>query len=688
MESKKPDFSGWATKSDIKCTDGRTIMKNAFSHQDKYTVPLVWKHDRDNPENILGHTYLEDRAFGIYAKGYFDKDNPNSEKAKKLVHSGAINALSIFATGLVQRGLQVYHGVIEEVSLVPKGANPGAVIENIHLSHDDGDVLQEAIIYTGLELEHEDNTQSEDSEMADKEEKPEDNKTVQDVLDSLNEEQMTAVNYLLGNALEIDLEDIEEEESDESEEPEDDEESKNKEPALAHSKESETNNENLKNEILEHVDKNIKKGLEDMSRNVFEKYGKNDESNEDTIGNTKMTHGDFAEFITKARNNNTSLKTVLEHADAGEYGITDISFLFPDAKTISNTPEFISRRMEWVSKVLSGTKHSPFAKVKTVHADITEPEARARGYIKNTRKKEEVFKLLKRTTGPTTIYKKQRLDRDDILDITDFDMVNWLMAEMRLMIEEEIARAILIGDGRESLDPDKIRDPEGSPQGDGIRSIANDDDLYAIPRNLPANTSPNDMVEDIIRSRAIYRGSGSPTLYISENALTDVLLMKDKMGRYIYDTQAVLEDKLRVAEIVPVGLFDEQPDLLYIMVNLQDYTIGANKGGQLTNFDDFDIDFNQHVYLTETRISGALTKAYSAVVGRRAQGIQAFPTAPSYNGDTNEITIPVATGVEYYIEDELVNGIVEIIEATEVVARPADGYYIASGSTTSWNFTV
>lgn len=674
MENREPDFSGWATKADIKCTDGRTIMHNAFSHQNNLTVPLVWQHRRDDPDNVLGHAHLEDRAFGVYAYGYFDEDNPRAQKAKTLVHGKKINALSIYATGLTQRGLDVYHGDIEEVSLVHSGANPGAFIDNINLSH--GDELDpmdsEAIIYTGLTLEHQDAPQEGDSKVAETNTETSD-KTVKQIFDELTEEQKEVVYYMIGQAVEGEEEDSDD--SDNSDDSNDNDDSDSGDEA-EHSITAE--------DFLSHIDQTMKEGFKEMARNAFEQYGDGNKTSADTIGSTTLTHADFSNIIEEARKVGSLKETILEHAD---YGITDIEMLFPDAKALENTPDFISRRMEWVESVLKGTKHSPFAKVKNLHADITEPEARAKGYIKGNRKKEEVFKLLKRTTAPTTIYKKQKLDRDDILDITDFDVVVWLRQEMRLMLEEELARAILVGDGRDSLDDDKIKDPEGAAQGEGIRSILHDDELYAHPVTLAPNVSPKDTVKGIIRARTHFRGSGKPSLFISDNALTDIMLEEDKFERPLYATEQELMDKLRVKEIVTVELFDETEDLLAILVNLQDYTVGANKGGEITAFDDFDIDFNQHKYLIETRLSGALTKPKSAIVVKRAQGTSVTPSAPSFDTATNTITIPSVTGVEYYIEDERVDGEVEILETTEVEASPAEGYYFNTGSTRTWTFS-
>lgn len=655
MEVREPDFSGWATKSDIKCSDGRIIKAHAFAHQDKTEVPLVWQHQRKDPKNILGKAILEDRAFGVYTHGYFD-ETPMAHQVKGMVKSGKINALSIYASKLAQSGDYVKHGLIEEVSLVRRGANPGAFIDNVNLAHGNGvdPIESEAIIYTGLTLEHQDSTQEGDTKVADTETKE---KTVQEIFDELTKEQKDVVYFMIGQA-------IEEADDDDTEVIEDTE-----EVDIEHSM--------SKDEFLAHIDESIQKGITEMakSRNVFE-------DNDQKPGST-LSHADFSNFVEEARKSNTSLKEVLEHAD---YGIDDIELLFPDAKALSSSPDFISRRMEWVNIVLTGTKHSPFAKVKTIHADITAEEARARGYIKGKMKKEEVIKLLRRTTSPATIYKKQKLDRDDILDITDFDVVLWLRAEMRLMLEEEIARAILVGDGRDALSDDKVKDPEGAIQGEGIRSILHDSELYAHKVQLPANTAPKDTVKGLVRARTHYRGSGKPTLFISDNALTDIMLEEDKLGRALYASEQELADKIRVDKIVTVDLFDETEDLMAIMVNLADYTIGANKGGEIANFEDFDIDFNQKKYLIETRISGALTKPKSAIVIKRAQGTSVIPTTPDFDQETNILTIPTKTGVEYLVDSVVVTGTVTVTEDTEVMAHATEGYFIPAGTTTSWTF--
>lgn len=719
------DFSGYATKAGIKCSDGRTITPDAFKHQDKLKVPLVWQHGHGTANNVLGHAWLEARdashpdGAGIYAYGFFN-DTEVGKNSKTLVQHGDVVSLSIYANGLAEkiRGdfKEVIHGTIREVSLVLSGANPGALIDNVKLEHSDGGIQEledEAIIYSGLELSHAEG----DDKKADDE--GDDGETIQDVYDSLTPKQKNVVSIMIGAALEqsdndgeamqhddlAHVQDVYDTMSDKQKhvvsimigaalEQADGEEGEvieqevtPEEPAV----ETETPEETPEDSEtkVEHTDMNNDEGNlahqegNNMPRNAFDQNGST------AVDTSKaLSHDAFAAMVETTRKEKGNLRDAfLAHAQ--EYGITDINLLFPDAKALTQTPEFIQRRNEWVATVLGGTKHSPFSKVKTLLADITADEARAKGYIKGTRKKEEVFNLLRRTTGPATIYKKQKLDRDDILDITEIDVVNWLKAEMRLMIEEEIARAILVGDGRSTLDEDKVKDPAGATDGVGIRSILHDDDLYSIKYPLAANVSPKDAVKGLVRARSKYRGTGKPTLFVSDAYLTDIMLEEDKFGRPLYESEQSLADKLRVSKIVTVDLFDDTPELFAIMVSLTDYTIGSNRGGELTNFEDFDIDFNQQKYLQETRLSGGLTRPFSAVVVTRAVGTLAEPTQPSFDGTTDTITIPVVTGVSYFntANDTEMTGDVVITEMTEVEARPDEGYYIAPNTTTSWTYT-
>lgn len=562
------DFSGWATRNNIRCSDGRTILKDAFKHNDGQTVPLVWNHDHNDPLNVLGHALLENRDEGVYAYCTFN-DTDAGRNAKALVEHGDVTALSIYANQLKQQGPNVLHGAIREVSLVLAGANPGAFIDSIIRHGEESD--EEAIIYTGEELvlEHSQNTIVNDKnldEVKDNFTPPSGNKekTVQDVFDTLNEEQKTVVYALIGQALD-------------------------------------DSNQNENNE---------KEGNDNMKHNVFDQDQKEKEN--------VLTHADMENIISEGKRYGSLKDSFLAHA--AQYGIDQIDFLFPDAKNVTNQPDFIKRDDSYVQKVLRGVHHTPFSRIKSTHANITADEARAKGYIKGHLKKEEVFTLLKRTTTPTTIYKKQKMDRDDIIDITDFDVVAYIKAEMRMMLDEEIARAILVGDGRSTSSDDKI--PETN-----IRPIAKDEDLYTIKATVTAAANATDdaiakaFIRTVIKTRKEYKGSGSPTLFTTEDMLTNCLLLEDNNGRIIYDSVDKLATTLRVKEIVPVEVMEgvtrtvgaKNLPLMAILVNLNDYYVGADKGGAINMFDDFDIDYNQEKYLIETRISGALVKPYSAI---------------------------------------------------------------------------
>ena len=570
---EKFDFSGWATKANLKCSDGRTIMKDAFKHNDGQTVPLVWNHQHNDPNEVLGHALLENREEGVYAYCSLN-DTETGKTAKLLVQHGDVVALSIYANQLKQNMNNVIHGNIREVSLVLAGANPGASIDSIIMHGEESQ--EEAVIFTGedIMLAHaEDETSDEEpithADKEDKEEKMDTDKketgdkTLKDVIDTLNEEQKKAVYAMVGMVLE------------------------------------DASNKN-KNEESEGGD-------ETMKHNAFDQ---NDQNNENVL-----SHDAMETIINDGKRYGSLKESFLAHAD--EYGITNIDYLFPEAQTLNKTPEFIQREMGWVQKVMNGTHHSPFSRIKSVFADITEDEARARGYMKGNLKKEEVFSLLKRTTTPTTIYKKQKLDRDDVVDITDFDVVAWLKSEMRMMLDEEIARAILVGDGRLSSSDDKINESN-------IRPIYNDEELYTIQAtvtvasNATADEKAKAMIRAAIKARKDYRGSGSPTFFTTEDVLTDALLLEDTMGHRLYKNAGEVADAMRVKEIVTVPVMENVKgknggDLLGIIVNLADYNVGADKGGAVNMFDDFDIDYNQQKYLIETRCSGALTKPKSAI---------------------------------------------------------------------------
>lgn len=685
----EPDFSGYATKNDLVCSDGRTIVSGSFKHQDGARVPLVWEHRRDSPGNVLGYAVLEHRADGVYARGYFNETDMG-KTAKELVKHGDIKALSIFANQLVEKGKQVLRGMIGEVSLVYKGANPGASIDYVNLAHGEGTYDDEAIIYTGLELEHGEDIGEIVSE-----------KSNQEIVDSMTPEQQALMHSMVQAALgeaEVDSEEDETAETDPSGEVEETEAIEHAagetvqdvfdgmsdvqkkvvfymiDQALAAqvAEASAQHSEEVKpDEALQH---NQEGPL--VTRNAFDTQA--EAPHAQARGNV-LSHSAIDEILEDAKRTGSLRESFLAHADVVNYGIENINLLFPDAKNIRQTPDFISRRMEWVSIVLNETYHTPFARIKSTAADITAEEARAKGYVKGNYKKEEVIKLLRRITEPTTVYKKQKLDRDDITDITDLDVVAFLRAEMRMMLDEEIARAILIGDGRMIDDPDKINE-------DRLRPIAYDDNMYAHQVNLASAISPEDMVDEILRSRTNYKGTGTPDFFTHEDTLTDMLLIKDRNRRRVYANEAELAAALRVRRIVPVEVMSTTPDLLGIIVNLADYTIGADKGGEVNMFDDFDIDYNQQKYLIETRISGALTKPKSAVVIKQTLGTSVTPTAPTYDKATHVITIPTTTGVDYKIDDVIVTGTKTITETTTVEAFAKAGYSFPHGTDSDWTF--
>lgn len=617
--AKVYDFSGWATRNDLRCADGRIIRRNAFQDNDGKTVPLVWNHNHSEVSNVIGHALLENRDDGVYAYCSLN-DTPNGKHAKEIIRHGDVASLSIYANNLKQHGSEVLHGMIRELSLVLAGANPGAYIEDVELAH--GEFSEtEAIVYNGFELDElshsdedeeekkkkklpddEENTDNEDVEddSEDDEDEEEDmekekklshadegEKTVQDIYDDMTEEQQLAVAAIVGAA----LENSENEDSDDE-------------------------------------------GGEEMKHNVFD----NDQKD-----NTLMHSVDFKQLLSDAKKNGSLRDTVLAHAeefdeDSDEfiahaypqnedgttqrYGIANIDWLYPDARMTKPTPDWIKRDTDWVPGVINGVHHTPFSRIKSMFADITADEARAKGYIKGHQKVEEVFTLLKRSTTPQTIYKKQKLDRDDIIDITDFDVVAWIKAEMRIMLDEEIARAILVGDGRSTAADDHISH-------DHVRPIWLDDVLYTIRHEVTAGSTTaqtaSNMVDDAVRARVGYKGSGSPTLYTTEEWITNMLLLKDNDGHRLYKTMEELATAMRVTKIVPVPVLEGQTrtvgegasaktyQLLGLIVNLQDYTVGADKGGAVSLFEDFDIDYNQEKYLIETRISGAMTKPKAAI---------------------------------------------------------------------------
>ncbi len=611
----KYDFSGWATKNNLKCSDGRIIRDGAFKHQDGQVVPLVWQHMHDSPENVLGYGVLEHRDKGTYVYGVFN-NTESGQNAKELVNHGDIVSLSIHANHLVEKGHDVLHGDIKEVSLVMAGANPGAYIEFPTLEHSDDydEDADEAIIFTGEEiaLYHADEEGDDDSDDGDE--------TIQDVLDTFNEKQMKVVSYLIAQALD------------------------EKAGAAVKHADEEVDGETVGDVLDTFSDKQMKvvsylisealddagvehsdyEGEDEMKHNVFD--------GETMVTGGVLSHEDFDTIMKDAKRLGSFREALNEHMENGvlshsiptegmvgpsqttasqTYGFRDPDMLFPDYRSLNNPPEWLKRETGWVDEFLGAVHHTPFSRIKSVFADITEDEARARGYMKGRLKKEEVFTLLKRTTDPQTIYKKQKMDRDDIIDITDFDVIAWIRAEMRIMLNEEIARACLIGDGRNPSSDDKIQEAH-------VRPIVNDAPLFTIQVEVDPSDLAENFIDAAIRGRKTYKGTGTPTLYTTADMHTEMLLLKDEIGHRLYKTDAELATALRVSKIVEVEVMEgfqlNGADVYGIIVNPADYNIGADKGGEINMFDDFDIDYNQYKYLLETRISGALTKPFSAMV--------------------------------------------------------------------------
>ena len=616
---KQYDFSGWATKADKLCSDGRVIMKNAFAHCDGVEVPLTWMHQHDRPESILGHALLENREEGVYAYGYFN-DTESGQVAKDLVRNGDIKQLSIFANKLKHQGRNVVHGTIREVSLVLAGANPEAYIDSVIMHGDDS--CEEGYIGSGEFIEnfepllkHSDDDDEKGETKVAEETKKNEGKTVKEVFDTFTEEQKQVVYALIGQAIEEAAGEVEHSDEMEEETIEHADGEKTVEDVFnTFNDEQKTVVYALIGQALEDAGvedevEHSEGGFTDMKRNVFDQ--------ETVVQNDTLTHSEMAAIFEDAKRCGSLKEAVLAH------GIEEIEVLFPDHKNLNNEPEFIKRDDDWVTKVLGGVHHTPFSKIKTIFADITAAEARAKGYQKGNLKIEEVFKLLKRTTNPTTIYKKQKIDRDDLLDITDFNLIPWLKKEIRMMLNEELARAIIVGDGRDPVEEadDKINE-------ECIRPIWKMEDLFTVKVAVPvaAAATEEDKAKAFIKackkSRKLYKGSGNPVMFMPEDMLTDCLLIEDGIGHPLYATVEHLRAALRVAEIIPVpvmeGLTRKDDDekvfeLAAIYVNLKDYNVGTDKGGEVNMFDDFDIDYNQYKYLMETRCSGSLVKPYSAV---------------------------------------------------------------------------
>lgn len=741
---RKPDFSGYVTKAGIVCTDGRVIEPGAFAHQNGTKVPFVWQHGHKDVENVLGHVLLEERdashpdGAGTYGYIYIN-GTTKGKHAKETVEHGDLDSMSIWANELKEKIVagvkRVMHGGIKEVSLALAGANSGAKIDNIRIAHsdnpddpDDPDQVEtlahEAFIVPGANLEHQEppeekeeeeqavdasevvaqepeneaepleaakEPEPETGEETNEEETPEgegdaeeiEHATKQEIWDSLNEDQEALVREVIAVGLGLQGED-----------------------SLAQSEESNEGD-------LTHT----QEGSQEMTRNVFEQNshtrnpgqtvslahsGLDLEKRWDNDTMKELLHSAMGD-TRREGSGVSSLRAHLSKAASDHlghdvtYGIENIDYLFPDARLVQDSPEFIKRRTEWVDGVLNGVRHSPFSRVKTMLADITADEARAKGYAKGNLKKDEWFTLSKRVTTPATIYKKQKLDRDDILDITDIDVVAWMKAEMRVMLDEEIARAILVGDGREVDDDDKIKEPPTSGDGAGIRPIAFDDDVYTHKVIVPSEATVDDKVEAILRARKYYKGSGNPTFYTTDDQLADFLLEKDRMGRRLYPTENDVAVALRVKNIVTVevmeGIQTDDGELLGLIVNLIDYTVGADKGAAIGLFDDFDIDYNQYKYLIETRISGALTKYKAALALLRANGTEVSPDVPTFNVTTGVLTVPSETGVVYKNDETnatLTAGAQAAIAAGATVyvrAYPAAGYYFPHNFDATWSFT-
>lgn len=720
------DFGGYATKTDLRCTDGRTILPGAFDQNDGDVVPLVWQHGHDEPTNVLGHVKLEKRDDGVYAHAYFNA-TAAGQHAKEMVKHGDVKFLSIWANQLVERvtdaatrAKDVIKGNIREVSLVLGGANPGAIIDNVAIAHGDGtyeSVSDEAYITTGVEITTDSEPVLSHSE---------DTETIQDVLDTLNEKQLNAVTYLVNQALissgSMEHSDTEGDvvESDEESAP-DVSEGSNESVDSADSEDADTNDGSDESDGVDgSADSEASEASEDsedsdaeagdavqhtdnqednsMTHNVFDQAGQGGSSG--TRPQIHLSHDDVKSIVSDWQTSQSgSLKQALQRfvtekgVEVGgqlQHGIENIDYLFPDAKMLENSPQFVSRRMEWVDNVLSSVRKSPFSRIKSVTADITPDEARARGYVKGNLKNEEFFAMSKRETTPQTIYKKQKLDRDDVIDIVDLDVVAWLKAEMKVMLDEELAGAILCGDGRSNGHDDKIIETK-------IRPVATDAELYTTTVNvnlLDSNSDIEELVDAAINHRRYYKGSGTPTFYTTEAVIGQFLTVKDNFGRRLYNTVADIAAVLRVRDVVPVEVMERDDTLVGIMVNLADYTLGADRGGQATMFDDFDLDYNKLLYLIETRVSGALTVPKAALVFRQvgASDVLVVPTEPAFDG--SDITVPTITGVVYH-QDTATGTVMTtgapVAVATgvtkHVVATPAAGYYFSSNAIDEWDFT-
>ena len=654
----KCDFGGYATKNDLKCSDGRVIRHGAFRDCDGVTVPLVWQHRHDSPDNILGHAQLENRDDGVYAYCTFN-GSPAGVQARELVKHGDITSLSIYANQLKQRGSDVIHGMIREVSLVLSGANPGAFIDNLSFAHSDGEIDvydDEADIYFNQALEHSDDDE-EEIETVDEDDDMEENKiehaaenseeTIEDVFNTLSEKQKTAVYAIIGAALEEEgVEDAVEHADEEGEDASDSEETI-EDVFNTLSEKQKTAVYAIIGAALEEA--GVESGdEEEMAQSgIYEDYQEGEVMKHNVFDNgsepaTKvLTHSDMEAIIADGKRIGSMKEAVLQH------GIQNIEAFFPEDQAVNQTPFLITRPMEWVDQVLNSVHKSPFSKVKSTAANITADEARAKGYVKGTQKVEEVIRALKRSIDPQTVYKLQKLDRDDVIDITDFDVIAWIKQEMRTMLNEEVARAILVGDGRDITAPDKIKE-------DHILPVWNDEETYTthvtVDSSLTGEEKAKAFIDATIRARRFYKGSGAPKLYIGTDLLTELRLIRDRDGHRLYKNDQELADELRVSGIVEIELLDglvretKEGDVKgfgALVVNLADYNVGATKGGEVTLFDDFDLDFNKYEYLIETRLSGALTRPLSALAiefGEAEEGTNETPANPYENIGGNDET--------------------------------------------------
>lgn len=760
------DFGGWATRHDVQCADGRTILPGAFQHQDGMVVPLVYNHGHSSIEDVLGHAILEyvpptdDDAGGVYAHGFFNK-TPKGQDAKEQVRHGDITSLSIFANNLkekiregIQHGKDVMEGQIRELSLVLAGANPEAFIDHVSFAHGDGEYDSAAVISMnapldvndGSSMSHADDgeenlkdilgtlnekqstvvhfllTQAlshsaldEDAKQAEEDALAHalEGASIDDVMQSLDERQSTAVGFILDQALthsdeEASSSDVDDEDStdgDEGDEPSETEgENESETDEADNVGDDDTNNDgdnatdDAAGASAEHD--NLQEDTS-MSHNIFDQSGATAGGRPSaTLQHGQVTQEDALRAIVKDAKKNGSFKDALENYVAHnglmvgnelKHGVENLEYLFPDAKTLESSPAWISRRMEWVDKVLNGVRKSPFARIKTITADITPDEARARGYIKGNFKNEEFFALSKRETTPQTIYKKQKLDRDDVIDITTLDVIAWLKAEMKVMLDEELAAAILVGDGRSIGDDDKILENH-------IRPIASDNELYVTTVRVnvdDADSTVEELVDAVISNRRYYKGSGTPTFFTTESTISAFLTVKDNFGRRLYNNLQDVAAVLRVAEVVPVEVMERVDDLVGIMVNLSDYTLGADRGGQATMFDDFDIDYNKLVYLIETRCSGALTQPKAAIVFRKVDASDELvsPVAPTWDPEAGTVTVPTVTGVVYKNADTnatLTTGSPVTVapgSALNVIAQPTAGHYFANSENDQWTYS-